>query len=50
MGVTIGSSIQTLGGIVAENKDGTKELDLTFEELLRTHEDEVKGFLTERTL
>jgi len=49
MGVIIGSSIQTLGGIVAENKDGTKELDLTFEELLRTREDEVKGFLTERT-
>ncbi len=50
MGVTIGSSIQTLGGIIAENKDGTKELDLTFEELLRTHEDKVKGFLMERTL
>ena len=50
MGVTIGLSIQTLGGIIAENKDGTKELDLTFEELLRTHEDEVKGFLMERTL
>ncbi|MBI1828554.1 MAG: hypothetical protein HYR87_03620 [Thaumarchaeota archaeon] len=49
MGVTIGSTIQTLGGIIAENKDGTKEIDLTFEELLRTHEDEVKGFLTERT-
>jgi len=49
MGVTIGSSIQTLGGIIAENKDGTKEIDLTFEELLRTHEDEIKGFLTERT-
>ena len=49
MGVTIGSSIQTLGGIIAENKDGTKELDLTFEELLRTHEDQVKDFLTEKT-
>ena len=48
MGVTIGSSIQTLGGIVAENKDGTKELDLTFEELLRTHEDEVKSLILER--
>jgi len=50
MGVTIGSSIQTLGGIVAENKEGTKELDLTFEELLRTHEDEVKGLILERML
>ena len=48
MGVIIGSSIQTLGGIVAENKEGTKELDLTFEELLRTHEDEVKGLILER--
>ena len=47
--VTVGSAIQTLGGIVAENKDGTKELDLTFEELLRTHEDQVKDFLTEKT-
>jgi vacuolar-type H+-ATPase subunit E/Vma4 len=50
MGVTIGSSIQTLGGIVVENKEGTKELDLTFEELLRTHEDEVKGLILERML
>jgi V/A-type H+-transporting ATPase subunit E len=48
MGVIIGSTIQTLGGIIAESKDGKKELDLTFEELLRTHEDEIKGFLTER--
>jgi len=48
VGVTVGKSIKTLGGIVAENKEGTKELDLTFEELLRTHEDEVKSFLSER--
>ncbi len=48
MGVTIGNSIKTLGGIVAENKDGTKELDLTFDELLRTHEDQIKSFLLER--
>jgi len=49
-GVTVGSTIQTLGGIVAENKNGTKEIDLTFEELLRTHEDEVKGLILERML
>ena len=49
MEVTIGSTIQTLGGMIAENNEGTKEIDLTFEELLRTHEDEIKGFLTERT-
>lgn len=45
LNVSIGSSIQTLGGIVAENKKGTIELDLTFEELLRTHEDEIKNSL-----
>lgn len=48
LGVTIGKSIKTLGGIVAENKEGTKELDLTFEELLRIHEDRIKSFLSER--
>ncbi|MDE1861327.1 MAG: hypothetical protein KGI33_00280 [Thaumarchaeota archaeon] len=48
MGVSIGTTIKTLGGIIAENKEGTKELDLTFEELLRTHEDQIKGFLAER--
>lgn len=50
MNLTIGSSIQTLGGIIAENKNGTKELDLTFEELLRTHEDEIKNTILERIL
>lgn len=48
MGITVGKSIKTLGGIVAENKEGTKELDLTFDELLRTHEDQIKSFLSER--
>lgn len=48
LGVNIGKSIKTLGGIVSENKEGTKELDLTFEELLRTHEDQIKSFLSER--
>ena len=46
--VIVGSSIQTIGGILAEDKNGTRELDLTFEELLRTHEDELKNFLLER--
>ena len=46
--ITIGKSIKTMGGIIAENKEGTKELDLTFEELLRTHEDQIKSFLSER--
>ena len=48
MGIAVGQSIKTLGGIVAENKEGTKELDLTFEELLRTREDQIKSFLSER--
>ena len=48
--INIGSTIQTLGGIIAENKDGTKELDLTFEELLRTHEDEIKSTILEKVL
>ena len=48
MGVVTGDSIKTLGGILVENKEGTKELDLTFEELLRTREDQIKSFLAER--
>ena len=48
--VTEGSSIQTLGGIIAENDDGTKELDLTFEELLRANEDEIKSSILEKIL
>ena len=42
--------INTLGGIIAEDKKGTRELDLTFEELLRTKEDDIKGFLLERLM
>jgi vacuolar-type H+-ATPase subunit E/Vma4 len=45
---TIGSSIDTLGGIIAEDNEGKKEINLTFEELLRTSEDRVKGFLLEK--
>jgi len=37
--------IQTLGGIIVENKEGTMELDLTFEELLRTRDEEVRAIL-----
>ena len=49
MNVTVGpAQINTLGGILAEDKAGTRELDLTFEELLRTREDDVKGFLLEK--
>ena len=48
LGVTTSKSIKILGGIIAENKEGTRELDLTFEELLRTNEDQVKSFLSEK--
>jgi vacuolar-type H+-ATPase subunit E/Vma4 len=37
--------IQTLGGVIVENKEGTMELDLTFEELLRTRDEEVRAIL-----
>jgi vacuolar-type H+-ATPase subunit E/Vma4 len=45
---TLGSSINTIGGMLVVDKKGTIELDLTFEELLRTHEDNIKGFLLEK--
>jgi vacuolar-type H+-ATPase subunit E/Vma4 len=50
MNITTGSSIQTIGGILAENKTGTMELDLTFEELLRTHDDKIQNFLLEKMM
>ena len=50
MNLNLGSSIQTMGGIIAENKTGTKELDLTFEELLRSKEDDIKSFLLEKMM
>jgi V/A-type H+/Na+-transporting ATPase subunit E len=46
--IPIGSSIGALGGIIAEDKDGRRELDLTFEEILRTKEEDVKSYLLER--
>jgi len=46
----IGSAIQTLGGFIAENKEGTKDIDLTFEELLRSIEDEIKNTILEKIL
>jgi len=49
-GVTVIKAIQTVGGVISENENGTKELDLTFEELLRIHEDEAKGSIMEDIL
>ena len=48
MNITVGDPIDTIGGILAEDNNATRELDLSFEELLRTHEDDVKSFLLER--
>jgi V/A-type H+/Na+-transporting ATPase subunit E len=50
MKVTIGSSISTMGGIVAVDKSKSREIDLTFEELLENHEDEIKNFLYEKMI
>lgn len=36
------SNLESAGGFKASNSDGTLELDLTFEELLRNHEEEVR--------
>jgi V/A-type H+/Na+-transporting ATPase subunit E len=47
MGVNIIRTSQTIGGVIAENENGSKELDMTFEELLRIHEDEVKSSILE---
>lgn len=44
LGVKVGSSnLESMGGFKATNADGTLELDLTFEELLRNREDEVRA-------
>jgi len=50
MKVTIGSNITTMGGIVAADKSQKREIDLTFEELLENHEDEIKNFLYEKMI
>ncbi len=44
----LGPQLSTIGGIIAIDKTGTRELDLTFEELLENHEDEIKNFLYEK--
>lgn len=46
LGVKLTSSnLESIGGFKAINADGTLELDLTFEELLRSHEEEAKAFI-----
>ena len=41
-------NLETMGGFKATNSDGTLELDLTFEELLRNREDEARAFILGR--
>jgi vacuolar-type H+-ATPase subunit E/Vma4 len=48
--VTIGSSISSMGGFIAVDKSQSREIDLTFEELLENHEDEIKNFLYEKMI
>ena len=50
LGVTVTKTFQTIGGVIAENENGSKELDLTFEELLRIHEDELKSSIMEEIM
>jgi vacuolar-type H+-ATPase subunit E/Vma4 len=47
-GKVLSSDLSTIGGLVALNSSRTLELDLTFEELLRIHEEEVRAALLER--
>jgi V/A-type H+/Na+-transporting ATPase subunit E len=37
------ASLNSIGGFKADSEDGTLELDLTFEEILRSREDEVRA-------
>ena len=41
--VVLSADLPTIGGFKAESEDGDFELDLTFEEMLRTHEDQVRA-------
>ena len=47
LGVNVTKTINSIGGLSAENMDKTMELDLTFEELLRIHEDEIRATIME---
>jgi V/A-type H+-transporting ATPase subunit E len=41
----LSTDLNSIGGFKAEKKDGTLELDLTFEEILRNHQDEVRALI-----
>jgi len=44
----VSSNLESVGGFKATNGDGTLELDLTFEELLRNREEEARGLILGR--
>ena len=49
LGAKVASAgLESAGGIKAVNADGTLELDLTFEELLRNREEEARAFILGR--
>lgn len=41
----VSSNLNSSGGFKAENADGSLELDLTFEEIFRNHEDELRAII-----
>lgn len=50
LGVTVGGNIDTMGGIIASDKTELREIDMTFEELIQNHEDEIKNLLMEKVM
>jgi len=41
----VSSELNSIGGFRAESENGNLELDLTFEEILRSHEEETRAFI-----
>ena len=41
----ISSDLKSIGGFRAESENGNLELDLTFEEILRSHEEETRAYI-----
>jgi V/A-type H+/Na+-transporting ATPase subunit E len=41
----ISSDLNAIGGFKAESKNGNLELDLTFEEILRSHEEDARAYI-----
>ena len=41
----VSSNLNSIGGLKAESENGNLELDLTFEEILRSHEEEARAFI-----